>query len=90
MDRREWHSKGGKVTGGRDEKATPEGYWVSVDHKKTEAGGHPGSGFRLSAVADYGFSTAVDDLYTDDSVQLFFSCAKLPLWSFCWLKDISV
>lgn len=45
---------------------------MSVDQKKTEAGDPPGSGFRLSAIADYGFSTAVDDLYTDDSVQLFF------------------
>lgn len=44
---------------------------MSVDHKKTEAGGHRGSGFRLSAIADYGFSTALDDL-VDDSVPLFF------------------
>lgn len=45
---------------------------MSVDHKKTEAGGHPGSGFRLSAIADYGCSTAVDDLFTDDSARPFF------------------
>lgn len=43
---------------------------MSVDHKNTEAGRHQGSGFRLSAIADYGFSTALDDL-VDDSVQLF-------------------
>lgn len=56
---------------------------MSVDHKKTEAGGQRGSGFRLSAIADYGFSTALVDL-VDDSVQLFSPpSAKLPLWSFC-------
>lgn len=53
----------------KDEKATLAGYCL----RKAEAGGHTGSGFRLSAIADYGFSTAVDDL-VDDSVQLFFLC----------------
>lgn len=44
---------------GKDEKETPAGHGVSVDGKRTEAGGHPGSGFRLSAIADYGSSTAL-------------------------------
>lgn len=50
---------------------------MSVDHKKTEAGGHRGSGFRRSAIADYGFSTALDDL-VDDSVQLLFFFPPVP------------
>lgn len=59
---------------------------MSVDHKKTEAGGHPGSGFRLSAIADYGFSTAVDDLYTDDSVQLFFFLCQVAFMEFLLIE----